>query len=115
MCHQQTWAAALVGLGMTRSQPSRPDFPRLRKFVEIRLANGMCYIAGLAMKKLGSALIMLFAVPGGAGKVWAKPMKAILRIGILALLAASCTIGDGSDPQPDLSNISAPWYKVVFE
>ena len=31
----------------------------------------MCYIAGLAMKKLGSALVTIVAVLGGAGEVWA--------------------------------------------
>jgi hypothetical protein len=37
------------------------------------------------MKKLGSALVVLVAMLGGAGEVWAKTIKAILRRGLFAL------------------------------
>ena len=45
------------------------DLSWLRKLVEIRIANSMCYSAGTEMAKIGSALVLIATLLGGAGKV----------------------------------------------
>ncbi len=53
------------------------------------------------MTKIGSVLVMLVAMLGGAGEVWAKPMKAILRSGFLALAIMALAVPAIAGPFED--------------